>query len=205
MLFEDEHLLALDKPSGIHTAPVRPHDVDTLLAAAIAHDPRIAAAGPPLEGGLVHRLDRGTSGVVLFAKDAMTRARLREAFSAHSIEKRYQALVLDVSGLPAGLVIDAPLSSSGPRVRFDPTGLSAVTIVRSIEPFSMDRFRVEVSATTGRRHQIRVHLALRGAPILGDELYGLGPGRLALHACWIQVPRWPAIASPWPSDLATER
>lgn len=212
LLFEDASQLALAKPSGVPVMPLRHDEAGTLLGAAIALRPEIAAAGPPLEGGSVHRLDTQTSGVVLFARTSARRDELRAAFGSGAIEKRYQALVLDPSGACApGLVIDAPLASRGERVRVvepeDRGAMTARTEVVAVERLA-DRWAwVELAAHTGRRHQIRVHLASIGAPIASDPLYGpdAPPGlhRLALHASRLVLPEGPVIDAPLPEDLAS--
>lgn len=205
VLFEDKKLLALDKPSGMQTAPLRPFERDTLLNAAVAHAPSIAEAGPPLEGGLVHRLDRDTSGVVLFAKDAATRESLRQAFQVHRVEKKYLAVVSD-PGLPDRLSVESWLLQAGERVKIAAPhaegALHAATELRVLKRRKKLAL-IEATTFTGRRHQIRVHLANEGAPIAGDALYGdaeLAP-RLALHAASIQVPELKAIESPFPAEL----
>ena len=195
IVFEDAFLLVVDKPSGPPTLPLRTGERDTLLGAAVAHAPEIAE-GPPLEGGAVHRLDSGTSGLVLFAKDADTRASLRAAFGHHEVEKRYLAVV--PAGLSAPIEIDAPLLGSGARVRVDAAGAAARSRVSRVEAHGT-RALVEVEARTGRRHQVRVHLAHAGAPIFGDALYGPPGPRLMLHASVVVLPdgrRFEAVLPP---------
>lgn len=203
VLYEDDRLLALDKPSAISTAPLVDGESGTLLGAAVAHAPQIAECGPPLEGGLLHRLDFGTSGVVVFAKDAETRRTLRAAFSAHLIEKRYAALVHDPQGeLRGDRVIDAPLSS-GTTVKIAEDGQPASTAITVVRRRADGLVEVEARTSTGRRHQIRVHLASIGAPIFGDERYGIRDQapRLALHAAAVSLPDGPTISAPPPADV----
>ncbi|MEQ9536609.1 MAG: pseudouridine synthase, partial [Deltaproteobacteria bacterium] len=119
-LHEDDALLVLAKPSGLPTTPVHPDEIGTLLNAAVALCPAIADAGPPLEGGAVHRLDTATSGVVLFAKTKRARAELREAFRAHRVEKVYDAIVdgdLDAVFANGAVTVEAGIVNAGPRVR----------------------------------------------------------------------------------------
>jgi 23S rRNA pseudouridine1911/1915/1917 synthase len=209
ILYEDAHLLALAKPSGVPVAPLRAAEKGTLLAAAIAHAQEIAEAGPPLEGGLCHRLDIETSGIVLFAKDEATREKVRDDFGAHKIEKRYFALVTDPSGaLDRGRTIDGAILGAGDRVRVVEVGtksaLSASTEVRLIERLRGAQRWVEAVTVTGRRHQIRAHLASIGAPIAGDKTYGGALEvceRLALHAHRLTLGSRRAIDAPLPDDL----
>jgi 23S rRNA pseudouridine1911/1915/1917 synthase len=177
-----EGWLALDKPSRLPTLPLRPDETETLLHAAIAIEPDVANAGPPLEGGAVHRLDHDTSGAVVFARDRDTRQRLRAAFRGHRIEKTYLARVAGPRPTTSQLQMEGEIETTGgPRVRFlGPPGPISRVMVRS---WSGEEGVVEVRTRYGRRHQVRVHLAQLGLPILGDALYG-GPSssRLWLHA-----------------------
>lgn len=204
----------------------------TLLHAAIAIAPAIAEAGPVLEGGAVHRLDTATSGVVLFAKSRATRATLRQLFREHRVEKQYEAIVEgDLDGVFADgpVTVDAPIANAGDHVRVrvpagdevpsdaleastpetatdssrgtNPTArsdaLEAVSIVTRTGPR-----RVRVTTRFGRRHQVRVHLAHLGLPILGDTMYGGADApRLALHARALVLPDGTAFEAPPPPDF----
>ncbi len=217
VLAEDARRLVLDKPSGIPTHPVRAGETGTLLHAAIARAPEIAACGPPLEGGAVHRLDTPTSGVVVFARTPDERARLREAFREHRIEKRYLALVFDPDRrIGSRPVIDAVHIGPGPT-------RAQVAVLRDARPVHAEQLFAQttfvrrqtladghawVEATTqyGRRHQVRAQLASLGAPIAGDALYG-GPApapvpRLALHAAELLLPDGARHRAPVPAELA---
>ncbi len=213
ILFEDEHVLALHKPSGMPVAPLRAGEKGTLLGAALAHANLIASAGPPLEGGLCHRLDIETSGIVVFAKDAATREKVRADFGAHRIEKRYFALVADPEGAlddvgEKGRTIEGAILGAGERVRVVQPGtkdaLEASTTIHVEERLRGAHRWIEAVAKTGRRHQIRAHLASIGAPIAGDRLYG-GPiesfPRLCLHAHRLVLSDGRSIDAPLPSDL----
>lgn len=197
-------VFALDKPSGPACAPLRAGERGTLLGAAIAHDAGVARAGPPLEGGLLHRLDGGTSGLVLFARTSEARETGRAWFSAHTLEKSYAALIRPPEkDLPAEL--DAPIgpgptpdrvrAGDGPKAQ---RALSRFTVLAR----KPDRWRVRVETVFGRRHQVRAHLALLGAPLLGDVLYG-GPEapRLMLHAWTLRLPDGRAIEAPVPEVM----
>jgi 23S rRNA pseudouridine1911/1915/1917 synthase len=211
--FEDDRLLALNKPSGMPVAPLRAGEKGTLLAAAIAHSNAIASAGPPLEGGLCHRLDIETSGVVLFAKDEAMRDGVRADFGAHRIEKRYFALVADPEGAlddlgEKGRTIEGAILGAGERVRVVDPGLKdaldASTSVHLRERLRGAHRWVEAVTKTGRRHQIRAHLASIGAPIAGDRLYG-GPiesyPHLLLHAHRLLLSDGRSIEASLPSEL----
>ena len=184
IIFHDDRLLVLDKPSGMPTQPLSPGERGTLLSAAIAIAPQIAGAGPPLEGGLLHRLDIETSGLVMFALQADLRTELRRAFTEHRITKRYLARVRGTITAPC--VVEGAIG-----------GQEARTEVEMISPGL-------VRATTryGRRHQVRIHLASIGLPILGDRIYG-DPNfpRLALHASEIELPSRERFLSPLPAEL----
>jgi 23S rRNA pseudouridine1911/1915/1917 synthase len=235
ILYEDERVIALDKPSGWPTAPLTPSEGESLLGVAIKLRPEVAEAGPVLEGGLVHRLDGGTSGVVLFAKTLEVRAELRNWFSLHRVDKVYQALVGGEAGFAVyheddtEWVLDAPIGAArgakkvrvlhpeAPLSRRDQrtTPLSARTVVRVLERFGNRWAKVEAFTRTGRRHQVRAHLADAGIPVLGDALYGPYPDsdqaggpsfdpridRLCLHAASVTWPGGPTVQAPWPPDL----
>ncbi len=199
-------LVVLDKPAGMAVEPLVPNERGTLLGAAVALEAEIATAGPPLEGGLVHRLDIGTSGLVVFARHAELRAELRRAFGEHRVIKRYLAVV--AGGAITGPRVVEGAIAPGPskdRVRLaapdDPRGLFAETEVELVARAG-DRALVRATTRFGRRHQVRAHLASIGAAILGDELYGDTPAaRLALHAAEITLPDAGVFSSPLPDDL----
>lgn len=173
IVFEDEHLLVASKPAGILTHPTRSRRTGTLVN-------RLLAAGRPLSGlggedrpGIVHRLDSGTSGLIVVAKTDAAHERLREMFRRHEVDRRYLALVRGRVS-PDRFRIDAPLGRERARVRVRvATGREAATEVFVREP--LDRATlVEAAPRTGRTHQIRVHLASIGHPVLGDRAYGGG-------------------------------
>jgi 23S rRNA-/tRNA-specific pseudouridylate synthase len=210
VLFEDDTTLVLDKPSGAASQPLRHGEARTALGAAVAHCATIEHAGPPLEGGLCHRLDGGTSGCLLFAKDEPTHARLRAALTAGQIEKRYWALVHDPRlRLREGMVLDQALSGTGAVVQVQASAakgsLSARTEVRRLRRGQSGVSWVEVLAKTGRRHQIRVHLSAVDAPILGDDIYGgadaPAAARLCLHARTLILPNAQVVSAPVPAEL----
>lgn len=194
VLYEDEHLLVVDKPAGlvVHPAPGHP---DGTLVNAILHHAAVQGGADPMRPGIVHRLDKDTGGVMVVAKSAAAHERLVEMFQGHNLERAYLAIVL---GRPPLTVTYDTFHARHPgdRKKFTSKGdrgRRAVTHLEMIEPLhgtSLVRCRLE----TGRTHQIRVHLAEHGHPVLGDPLYGksIGDpelrrvsnelGRQALHA-----------------------
>ena len=203
IIAELDDMLVLDKPSGLPTHPLRPGETETLLNVAVAIRPEVARCGPSLEGGLVHRLDTGTSGVVIFATTSERRTWLRDAFAAHTIVKHYMALTVPppwTSRRALERVVNA-----GPRVRTAPAeapaGLPAETRLE-VRRIGDGRAWVHARARTGRRHQVRVHLAHHGAALWGDPMYGGPPAaRLGLHASAVLLPDGEEFRAPLPDDL----
>jgi 23S rRNA pseudouridine1911/1915/1917 synthase len=195
VLYEDRQLLALDKPSGVPSVPLAPEEPGTLAGALAARYPECRDLGRRSgDGGLVQRLDRGTSGVVLAARDAQSHASLVALQRGGGIRKTYLALVRDGGDHLPGR-IDLPLSPAGVRgraVKVDPAGMEASTEVVRLR-VAGDLLLVRARIHRGRRHQIRVHLAAVGFPIAGDSIYGAGPepegiDRLCLHASSVELP-----------------
>ena len=201
VVFEDASLLVVDKPAGLVVHPARGHWEGTLVHGLVARPgfalEDAAEEGGALRPGVVHRLDKGTSGLLVVAKTAPAREGLKAQFSAHTIEREYVAIVV---GQAHDATIDAPHGRHpSDRLRFTSLGSPvaarrAVTHVRVLEGLGGATL-VACTLETGRTHQIRVHLAERmRTPILGDPLYGKRPkdpflaevaaqlGRQALHA-----------------------
>ena len=211
ILYEDKHLLVVDKPAGlvVHTAPGHPSG--TLVNALLAHGGRLSSVAGPFKPGIVHRLDKDTSGLILVAKDDATHRHLSEQFASRKVHRVYLALVQGAVRQQEG-TIDAPIGRHPVKrqrmtVRFD-AARDAITRYRVLKRFSHATF-LELTPQTGRTHQLRVHLAHLGYPILGDTRYGIRGGfdRQALHAhrLGFQHPktgRWVEFESPWPGDLA---
>ena len=211
VLYEDTDLVAVDKPGGVAGHALDPRDRGTVAGALLARYPELAQVGDPLSAGLVHRLDTGTSGVLVAARSPAVFTTLRAAFRRHEVVKRYVAVV---EGRPEpGTIVDVPLAhdtSDRRRMRAAQPGdraWPACTRVVAVSA-SGNRARVDVEIQTGVTHQVRAHLAWIGHPILGDLLYGggpvpLAPGRHALHAGGLA---WGArslhVTAPLPDDLS---
>ncbi|MFO0682550.1 MAG: RluA family pseudouridine synthase [Sandaracinus sp.] len=222
ILYEDEHLLVVDKPAGLVVHPAPGHASGTLVNAYLHHVGGEAddEEADPTRPGIVHRLDRDTSGAMVIAKTAIAREGLMERFRTHDLERAYLGIVVGEHPLEASY---DTLHGRHPRDRKRFTskvrsGKRAVTHVERVEILrgaSLVRCRLE----TGRTHQIRVHLSEHGFPLLGDPVYGKPPkspalralgevlGRQALHAAVLGFPH-PVTGvplrfeAPLPSDLA---
>ena len=173
IVHEDEHLLVLDKPPGLVVHPGAGNPSGTLLNALLHHDPRLAELP---RAGIVHRLDKDSSGLMVVAKTLPAMTALVEMLSRHDVERQYEAVVL--GSLVAGGTVDAPIGRSmGDRlrqaVRDDESGKHAVTHYRLRERFRAHSL-IQCNLETGRTHQIRVHLTHVGHPLVGDPLYGGG-------------------------------
>jgi 23S rRNA pseudouridine1911/1915/1917 synthase len=221
VLHEDRDLLVLDKPAGLVVHPAAGHARGTLVNALLHHVKGLSGVGGVLRPGIVHRLDKETSGCLVVAKNDAALQALQRAFQARSVEKTYLALV---HGQPPDTGRLETLHARHPRdrKRFTgraKTGKPAVTTWRVRTRLDGAAF-VEVGLETGRTHQIRVHLSEMGHPLLGDALYGgtrkgdahvravqTSLGRQALHA-WKLVfphPRTGKVVrceAPVPADLA---
>jgi len=192
VLFEDEQILVVDKPPGMVVHPGAGNATGTLAAAALAHAPAISGVGGPRRPGIVHRLDKDTSGVLVLAKTREAYEALTAQLVARSVARRYLAVVHGRVGLAAG-VIDAPMGRDPHQrqrmaVRPRGKGKRAVTHYRVLERFPHFTY-LELKLETGRTHQIRVHMASLGHPVVGDRTYGRSRGKhpiasdgLALHA-----------------------
>lgn len=173
IVFEDEHLLVASKPAGILTHPTPSRRTGTLVNRLLATGRPLSRLGGEDRPGIVHRLDSGTSGLIVVAKTDPAHERLREMFRRHEVDRRYLALVRGRVG-PERFRIDAPLERERARVRVRlATGRDATTEVFVREALARATL-VEAAPRTGRTHQIRVHLASIGHPVLGDRAYGGG-------------------------------
>ncbi len=193
IVYEDDVLLVIDKPAGMVVHPGAGHSSGTLVNAVLAHCPHIADVGGADRAGLVHRLDKDTSGLILVAKDDATHAALQRQFKRHRVAKTYLALVEDQVQPHEG-VIEAPIGRDKrqrKKMAVVRRGREARTTYHVIEVFASHTL-LEVHPHTGRTHQVRVHLAWLGYPIVGDAVYGRRRQRLLksrhfLHAARLRI------------------
>jgi len=192
VIYEDDVLLVVNKPAGMVVHPAYGHASGTLVNAVLAHCPQVADVGGPDRAGVVHRLDKDTSGLILIAKDGVTRAALQRQFKRRRVAKAYLALV-EGQVQPREGVVEAPVGRNKrqrKKMAVVRSGREARTLYRAIEYFA-DNTLLEVHPHTGRTHQVRVHLAWLGYPIVGDVVYGRRRQRLLrtrhfLHAARIR-------------------
>jgi 23S rRNA pseudouridine1911/1915/1917 synthase len=215
LVHEDEHLLVVDKPAGLVVHPGAGQARGTLVQGLLARYPELASVGEPDRPGIVHRLDKGTSGLLLVARTEAARVRLVEALSARSVHRRYRALAWGHVESERGL-IDAPIGRSArvaTRMAVDERGKEARTRYEVRARYHDPVAVTELACTleTGRTHQIRVHLRSIGHAVVGDAQYdgarqSLPMTRPFLHAEHLgldhPVTGEPlALSSPLPADL----
>jgi 23S rRNA pseudouridine1911/1915/1917 synthase len=200
VVFEDDDLLLVDKPAGVVTHPSPGHTSGTLVHGLLGHaqdeGTTLGGLGGPERAGIVHRLDRDTSGLLMVARTDAAQLALQAQLKARRIHKRYLALVAGAVAAQAGR-IEAPIGRD-PRDRMRmtivPGGRDSVTLYRVRERFPAWTL-LEVDLVTGRTHQIRVHLASIGHPVAGDRVYATGAARrgpdglerLFLHAWKLEL------------------
>lgn len=188
ILYEDEYILAVNKPPKMVVHPAPGHYSGTFVNALLSHCEHLAPSKDPLRPGIVHRLDKDTSGVLLAAKTLLAHQKLIEDFSNRKMDKTYLAICL---GRPMNGTINAPIGRH-PSQRKEMTvladGKEAISAVQTLA-FNDQISLVLIRPKTGRTHQIRVHLKHIGCPIVGDPIYGSSkanqlycPERLLLHA-----------------------
>ena len=213
ILYEDDDLLVIDKPAGLTVHPAPGHPAHTLVNAILSHLSSLPDTGDWQRPGIVHRLDKDTSGVMIVAKNNAAHLNLTNQFKARSIVKVYQVLVKGRL-TPADGIIEAPIGRH-PRHRermavvAESRGREARTEYHVVD-YIGDYTLLEVRPKTGRTHQIRVHLASIGYPVVGDKIYGVKSPHLSrqfVHASLLgfKLPstgRYAEFTSPLPQDLS---
>ncbi|MBN1526723.1 MAG: RluA family pseudouridine synthase [Candidatus Omnitrophica bacterium] len=188
VVYEDEHLLVINKPAGLVVHPACGHYGGTLVNALLAHCKDLSGISGELKPGIVHRIDKGTSGLLVVAKTDEAHRKLAKQFKNKTIKRVYAALVKGVVQLDNGIV-ELPIGRSHydrkkMAVKFDESSKEALTRYKVLKRFKDFTF-IELVLGTGRTHQIRVHMSHIGHPLVGDDAYGgKGPllSRPALHA-----------------------
>jgi len=175
VIFENEKLVVINKPAGMVVHPAAGHASGTLVNAVLAHAPELEGIGGEQRPGVVHRLDKDTSGLIVMAKDERTHRWLQDQFRLRKVKKVYLALVEGVPPTPEGRIEAAiardPSHRKQMAVVSENKGRAAVSEYHTIERFPGYTL-VEVHPLTGRTHQIRLHMAFVGCPIVGDTVYG---------------------------------
>jgi 23S rRNA pseudouridine1911/1915/1917 synthase len=174
ILYKDEHIIVVDKPAGMVVYPAVGHNKSTLMNAVAYHCEKLAKAGSPLRPGVVHRLDKDTSGVMVVALEDKAYYNLAIQFKNRTIQKKYIALVYGKLKGTSGEISSKIGRSESDRKKMSTKarrGKEAVTLWKTIKSFN-NATLIEVKLKTGRTHQIRVHFASIGHPVLGDKTYG---------------------------------
>jgi 23S rRNA pseudouridine1911/1915/1917 synthase len=212
IVYEDSDLLVVDKPAGMVVHPAPGHKAGTLVAAVLAHAPDLAGIGGTRRPGIVHRLDKDTSGLILVAKNEAAYRHLQDQFKNRAVNKVYLALLEGYPPAEHGR-IEAPIGRDPrrrQRMAVVAGGRKAVTEYRVLARYTGYTL-VAAEPQTGRTHQIRVHFSWLGHPLVGDTVYGrrtaaLGCPRQFLHAhrLGFRLPadnRYVKFESPLPADL----
>ncbi|HEY7373169.1 MAG TPA: RluA family pseudouridine synthase, partial [Polyangia bacterium] len=184
VIHEDRWLVVIDKPPGLVVHPAPGHEAGTLVNALLAHVRDLRGIGGELRPGIVHRIDKDTSGLLVVAKDDATMAALAASFKAHTVERVYDALVAGKPPGPGGRIDTLYGRDPNARKKFSSrvrAGKRAVTNWRVVERFA-GAARVEARLETGRTHQVRVHMAALGCPLLADKTYGRPAREAAVRA-----------------------
>jgi 23S rRNA pseudouridine1911/1915/1917 synthase len=181
ILFEDDHLLIINKPVGMVVHPAPGHYTGTLVNAVLYHCPDLKGIGAEKRPGIVHRLDMGTSGVMVVAKDQATHEGLVQLFSTHDIDRKYEALIAGTPNSLSGTISSSIGRHPTNRLKMAANvknGKKAITHFQVLQKYE-NCTHIELKLETGRTHQIRVHMAqLLNSPVLCDPLYGSGSSHL---------------------------
>jgi 23S rRNA pseudouridine1911/1915/1917 synthase len=174
IIYEDDYLLIVNKPSGMVAHPAYSNYTGTLVNALLHHSQKLSNINEPGRPGIVHRLDKNTSGLLVVAKDDWTHAKIAEQFSRHSAEREYHTVCWGKFDENKGKIESKITRSKRDRKKFtvsDVEGKSAITLYEVIDEFEFTTY-LKLSLKTGRTHQIRVHLSSLGKPVFGDPEYG---------------------------------
>ncbi|GGF33747.1 pseudouridine synthase [Microbacterium sorbitolivorans] len=215
IVHEDDHIVVVDKPAGVAAHPSMGWDGPTVPGALLAAGVEISTSGAAERQGIVHRLDVGTSGLMVVAKSEHAYTVMKRAFKDRTVEKIYHAIVQGHPD-PFSGTIDAPIgrhTNHSWKFAVTPDGKDSITHYDTVEAFPRATL-VEVHLETGRTHQIRVHMAAHRHPLVGDPLYGSDPTlaeRLGLNRQWLHAHRlafehpatgeWVSFESTYPEDL----
>lgn len=215
IVYDDDDIVVVDKPTGVAAHPSLGWEGPTVVGALAAAGFRVATSGAPERQGVVHRLDVGTSGLMVVAKTETAYTALKRAFKERTVEKIYHAVV---QGHPDPLVgtVDAPIGrhpNHSWKFAVTPDGKPSVTHYKTLEAFRGASL-LEIHLETGRTHQIRVHMAALRHPCVGDPLYGADPtlsAKLGLTRQWLHAHKlafthpatgeWVQFESPYPADF----
>ena len=211
IIYEDDDLLVVDKPAGLTVHPAPGHPSHTLVNAILSHFPHLADISNSLRPGIVHRLDKDTSGLMLVAKNKVAQDNLIDQFRTRSVNKSYLVLV-EGRLTPERGIIEAVIGRD-PRNRKRMAVVSRGSEARTeyqVSKYTGNYTLLEITPETGRTHQIRVHLAAIGYPVVGDAVYGVKSSYLSrqfLHACRLgfRLPssgEYVEFTSKLPRDLA---
>jgi 23S rRNA pseudouridine1911/1915/1917 synthase len=195
IVFENHDMLVVNKPAGMVVHPSPGHEHGTLVHAALGHAPEMEGIGGEERPGIVHRLDKETSGLIVIAKNDQAHRWLQDQFRSRTVEKKYLALVDGKPPTPTGRV-EAPIGRNATHRKLMAVvpvdkGREAVSEYRTLESFPAHTL-LEVHPLTGRTHQIRVHMAFLGCPVAGDRVYGkkkptIPLDRHFLHAIHLKI------------------
>lgn len=192
ILFENDELLVVNKPAGMVVHPAAGHSSGTLVNAMLGYDPEIEGVGGEERPGVVHRLDKETSGLILLAKNERAHRWLQDQFRLRKVEKTYLALVDGKPPTTAGRVETFIGRDPSHRKRManvpESRGREAISEYQTLESFR-NHTLLEFHPFTGRTHQIRLHCAFLGCPIVGDEIYGRKKPSLEIHRHFLHAYR----------------
>jgi 23S rRNA pseudouridine1911/1915/1917 synthase len=192
VIFENKDVIVVNKPAGLVVHPAAGHDQGTLVHAALAHAPEMEGIGGELRPGIVHRLDKNTSGIILIAKNDLAQRRLQDQFRARKVGKVYLALVDGHPPSPTGRIEAAigrdPTQRKRMAIVQPNKGREAISEFRLLERYP-NHSLLEIHPLTGRTHQIRLHMSFIGCPVVGDTVYGRRMPSLAIQRHFLHAVR----------------